>query len=705
MRLFAHLLLSGTALWAGTAYAQTPVQEEAVNPELTSTPDESVIDGESQTAPQIYTPDYFEQFNPNTAQDMVARLPGFTLQGGEGTERGFGQASLNILINGRRPSSKSSDASEILRRIPAVTVTRIEIVDGASLDIPGLSGQVANIIAKSGSLDGSWRYTARFEEGTEPQLYEGALNISGKKGLFEYVLGLSVEQFTFTENGPEQYFDGNGTLIEDRIEDGAYQDQEPEIDLNLTLNRLNGDVANLNLAGSLQNTNSGLNEFFEAVTPQGVSGQSRSNTGEDEYKYEIGGDYSTDLSLFGHDGRLKLIGLHNLDNSDISSVFEFQALGAPLQTQRFLRDDVTTEYIARGEYTWKTGGGRDWTASLEGAFNKLDSETALFINDGNAIPDDVQVEEKRVQANVTQSWSLNDRINLQTSLGAEYSEIHVVSETPPARTFFRPKGFISGSYKASPRYTWRAKIERSVGQLNFTTFISTVNLVENLENEGNDNIVPEQKWRAELALERKDSKGLSGTVRGYIDFVDDPVDRIIIARAANGAVLDGPGNLDSALVYGANANLTWLLDDFGLDGMRLEGFGSVSDSEIEDPLTGEDRAINSTILWLYSLELRQDVPNSPYAWEAAIEQGRQSPVFRLSDSFDTRFIRPESRLSFIHKDLFGMQWTLDFTNVFDFKSEQERLIFSPNRNGDIVQSRFFSRQRGRRISISVTDTF
>jgi hypothetical protein len=705
LRLFAHLLLSGTAFWAGAAYGQTPLPEEEGSPDVSSTPAESVIEGKSGTAPQVYTPDYFEKFNPNTARDMVARLPGFTLQGGEGSERGFGQASLNILINDRRPSSKSSDASEILRRIPADTVTRIEIVDGASLDIPGLSGQVANIIATSGTLSGSWRYSARFEEGTEPQLLEGSLNLSGKKGQLEYVLGLSLEQFTFTENGPEQYFNGSGTLIEDRIEDGAFQNQEPELDLNLTYNRLNGDVANLNLAGSLQNLNSGLNEFFEAVTPEGTSGQSRSNTGEDEYKYEIGGDYSTDLSLFGTDGRLKLIGLHNLDNSDISSVFEFQRFGAPLNTTRFLREDVTTEYIARGEYTWKTGEKRDWTVSLEGAFNKLDSETALLINDRPAIPDDVQVEEKRIQANVTQSWGVSEDLNLQASLGAEYSEIHVVSEAPPARTFFRPKGFLSASYTASPRYTWRAKIERTVGQLNFNTFVSTVNLSENTENEGNDNIVPDQRWRAELALERKDDKGLSGTLRGFIDFVEDPIDRIIISRAGDGTVLDGPGNLDSALVYGANANLTWLLDDFGLKGMRLEGFGSVTDSEIEDPLTNADRAINSTVLWLYSLELRQDVPNSPYAWEAAIEQGRQSPVFRFSDIFDTRFIRPESRLSLIHKDLFGMQWTLDLTNIFDFKAQQERLIFSPNRNGDVIQRRFFSRQRGQRISISVTDTF
>jgi len=90
---------------------------------------------------RVYTPDYFTQFVPQTAADMVARLPGFEIRGGGGGERGFGQASLNILINSRRPSSKSSGANQILGRIPANNVTRIEIVDGASLNIPGLSGQ------------------------------------------------------------------------------------------------------------------------------------------------------------------------------------------------------------------------------------------------------------------------------------------------------------------------------------------------------------------------------------------------------------------------------------------------------------------------------------------------------------------------------------------------------------------------------------
>ena len=127
------------------------------------TSDVSVAQDVNET--QSYSPDYFAQFQPITARDMLSRIPGFTLQGGGNNDRGFGQANLNILINGRRPSSKSSNANDILGRITANTVERIEIVDGASLDIPGLSGQVANIITSTGELSGNWEYVARLNKG------------------------------------------------------------------------------------------------------------------------------------------------------------------------------------------------------------------------------------------------------------------------------------------------------------------------------------------------------------------------------------------------------------------------------------------------------------------------------------------------------------------------------------------------------------
>jgi hypothetical protein len=678
------------AAMSSAALAQT---ESNPSPETT----------ENSSLQAVYAPDDFTQFQPNTARDMVSRIPGFILQGGEGGERGFGQASLNILINGRRPSSKSSDARDILNRIPADSVTRIEIVDGASLDIPGLSGQVANIIAKSGSLSGSWRYAARFEEGTEPQLLEGALNLSGKRGNLDYVIGLELGQFTFTDEGPEQFFDGDGALIQDRFEDSAFQQQRPTLDVNLTLNRFNGDVANLNLSGGLRNRNERIVETFSAISPNSVSGISVGRNGEDEYSYEIGGDYSTGFDLWGDGGTLKLIGLHSLENSEFDRNFAFDETGEPVTTSNFLRDDVETEYIGRTEYTWASSEKMDWAFAAEAAFNKLDSETQFFVD--NDLPDDdpVTIEETRLQSNITQSWALSDNINLQTSFGAEYSEISVPTSDAEPESFFRPKGFLSASYTLSPTYTWRGKIERSVGQLDFGTFVSTVNLTEGNANQGNAT-VPDQRWSGEIELERVNSQNISGNIRAFVDFIDDPLDRIPITLD-DGSIVEGPGNLDSATIYGVSANMTWVMDSIGLKGMRLEADGRLSDSSIEDPVTNINRAINSTLLWNYDIELRHDIPNTSLTWEAEIEQSRNSRFFRVGEIFDTRFIKPETRLSFIHKDLLGMQWTVSLTNIMNFESRRERRIFSPDRSGDLLQIERFNRQRGRRFSISVTDSF
>jgi outer membrane receptor for ferrienterochelin and colicin len=94
---------------------------------------------------RVYAPADFARFAPKTAYDMLVQVPGFSIRGAD-QERGLGQASENVLINGQRIANKSGVAIDQLQRISASSVERIEIVDAASLGIAGLSGQVANVI-------------------------------------------------------------------------------------------------------------------------------------------------------------------------------------------------------------------------------------------------------------------------------------------------------------------------------------------------------------------------------------------------------------------------------------------------------------------------------------------------------------------------------------------------------------------------------
>ena len=135
---------------------------------------------------KIYLPEEFLRFAPKTALDMIRQVPGFSLQA-ESRERGLGQASGNVLVNGQRVSGKSNDAVTSLSRIPSAGVVRIEMVDGATLNIAGLSGQVANVITRASGLSGQfqWRGEVRTRN-TKPLFTNGSASLSGSSGRLSY---------------------------------------------------------------------------------------------------------------------------------------------------------------------------------------------------------------------------------------------------------------------------------------------------------------------------------------------------------------------------------------------------------------------------------------------------------------------------------------------------------------------------------------
>jgi hypothetical protein len=59
---------------------------------------------------------------------MISRCPAFRFDGGDSDVRGFSGATGNVLIDGKRPTSKSESLEAILRRIPARSVVRIELI-------------------------------------------------------------------------------------------------------------------------------------------------------------------------------------------------------------------------------------------------------------------------------------------------------------------------------------------------------------------------------------------------------------------------------------------------------------------------------------------------------------------------------------------------------------------------------------------------
>src|SRR4029078_1059219 len=119
------LLLGGAALIApAAALAQTPPPPS--DPNVAPAPVATAV-----AAKRVYTAADFARFAPKTAHDMLVQVPSFTIRSNDQSQRGLGQASENVLINGERIANKSGGAVDQLRKVPAATVERIKIVDAA----------------------------------------------------------------------------------------------------------------------------------------------------------------------------------------------------------------------------------------------------------------------------------------------------------------------------------------------------------------------------------------------------------------------------------------------------------------------------------------------------------------------------------------------------------------------------------------------
>jgi hypothetical protein len=201
-------------------------------------------------------------------------------------------------------------------------------------------------------------------------------------------------------------------------------------------------------------------------------------------------------------------------------------------------------------------------------------------------------------------------------------------------------------------------------------------------------------------VQRIDDKVLSGTLRLFAEFIQDPIDQILFTDGSQ-----GPGNLDNAFRYGAEINGTWLLDRYGFKGGRIDFDAGLRDSTIDDPITNTRRAINRTILWNFQIDLRHDIPNTNYAWFGRVDFDHITDFFRIDERLGGNNLEPNTRIGFEHKNFFGMNVELRLDNLIDNTVNRPRTIFTPDRSGDILRMEEFNRFRGRRFSISITDTF
>jgi hypothetical protein len=619
---------------------------------------------------QVYTPADFARFAPRSALDMLNQVPGFSIRADD-QQRGLGEASGNVLVNGQRLTSKSDSVFDQLARIAASRVDKIEIVDGATLGIPGLSGQVANVTTKPSKISGRFEYRAVFRpKYAKPSFGGGEVSVSGSSPSLEWTASYSHGTGRGGAGGPSYIYDAFGNLTENRDVLIQFWGEFPRLAGRVKWKGPGSVVVNANASYSRTYQNSLNDEDRDLVTGldnlRDTQGRTRG------YNYEIGGDI--DLAL--GPGRLKLIGLDRAGHSDFRSDLRFIYVDqSPSTGNRYASVADTGEQVARAEYRWDMLGG-NWQLDGEAAFNQLDQVAHFYNLDATGALVEVPfpgssggVTEDRYESIITHNRTLGKGLTMQLGIGGEYSKLSQTGPGGLTREFWRPKGSFTLAWTPHAGLDLSLKLARTVGQLNFGDFLASVALASGNANAGNVQLVPPQAWELDLELKKNLKAWGSIDLRAYGRWITDYIDIIPVGTA------ESRGNIDSATLYGVRLQGTLNLDPIGWRGAKINFNGTLETSDLRDPLTGIHRPMGNN--WANGeFSLRYDIPKSNWAMGGGADWTYVDPYVRLFE-VGRNYEGPIYTFAFIeNKNVFGLTVNLNVFNLTGGKAIFERTVWT-----------------------------
>lgn len=585
-------------------------------------------DGDSRAAAvSTFEAGFFEPFNPQTALDLVNRVPGFSLEGG-GEKRGLASDLGNVLIDGRRPSSKAG-VERLLQRLPAANVERVELIREA---VPGVDmagqDQLVNIVTRRGAgWTGAWR--------SRIQLYESGRatpdgEISGTRTARDSTLTLSFDAENSAAGRDIVRDVRDATLSPVRTEDERAQDNFIDIAGALAYQRTFEAGHALRVDARAWRWWWRQSRFNIVAAPDG--GVLRSEPGRIESE-GAGAEISVDYDhVFSRLWSGQFTALQRIEPGQSDQFFEqVSPSGAFLGAVRVDDEDTAGETILRAELRRAPDERRSLTLIAEGAYNVLDGSLELFdVASGGETPiplpvSDARVEEHRVDLAALRVWRPVDAWTFEARIGGEFSRITQTGDAEQEREFTYFKPAASATWAPNDRDRIRFALDREVAQLSFPDFISAVDISDDLTDIGNPDLEPERTWSLEAQWRRRFSQDGALTLAARYDLVEDVQDLIPTA----GGLLDAPGNLGDGDRYVLEADLTAPLRRFGVTGGLLNLSAVLKETRVDDPVTGETRRFRGEEDWRVTIDFRQDLQARALAWGVSYTARSDQDFFRV----------------------------------------------------------------------------
>lgn len=574
---------------------------------------------EAQQGVTSYGPEFFAAQQPSTAVDMLNRIPGFTLDNGA-TVRGFEGAAGNVLIDGQRPASKTDTLQDILFRVPAGKVERIDVIRGGApgIDMQGKTVLANVVLKKDGGVRGVF---AIADNRTEDGRDLGQVRLEGSGAFRDIKWELSGRVARGIDDGMGAGKGFRFTPGQAPVRTG-YDGEGDGIFYNLT-GAVEGPLAGgtLRVNGRLNLDDFKSEELTRILTAPG--GTEQNVFLQDTDDTEVGVRFGR---KFGEAWDLELVGIRQTRDRIVDNIFTDSA------ASRFFADRDTVETIGRGVLKYRASATLSFEAGGEVAVNTLDSRTRITVDGvAQAVPAaNVEVEEDRKEAFVKGTWRPSPKWTFDAGLRYETSTINSEGDLALEKTLRYLKPRVAVTWAPQEATQLRLRVEREVDQLNFNDFVASGGLNSaGGVTAGNPDLNPAQDWVIEAAVEQRflTSGSVVLTYRHYE--YSDVVDRGPVI-ASDGSIFDRPTNIGSGTRDVLAADLTLPLDAIRMKGAQIKGNITKRWAEVTDPTTGETRFVSGPHRLDWNASFSWDMPQYRITWGVDAFGGFRESYYRFN---------------------------------------------------------------------------
>jgi len=613
----------------------------------------------------VYPASFFDDSRPATARDMINRVPGFTLETNNNTAaRGFAGTASNVLVNGSRPTAKTDDIVTILQRIPATSVERIEVIRGGApgIDMQGRS-VVANIIRKRIDSTSTVLNSNMSFLGNGQWVPNGSLEFQAVRGETSYELTLA-RTMDIWDDAP-----GNGYRVTTAPGGAPFYERA----LRQGIVRLgwsaHGGIKTPLWGGEWDNNLTVKGNNFPSAVRYFGNGGSRF----DYIARKKEGEFGSNWQGFVGSVNLEALVLQRLmrdENSNTSL--------SPTDSAVFLTRNDGGESIARVTARYGLFPNLGLEGGGEVAYNFLDGRTS-FTSNGvpvvlpNAV---IAANERRGEVFANASWRIVPELSLEAGMRMEFSTIEARGDAHRSRDFFYPKPRVLLAWAPDEHSQVRLRIERVLGQLNFSDFVATSNLSGFGVAAGNADLRPDQRWQFEAAAEHHFWEKGALVVSFLHDEITDLKDFIPVTPT-----LDAPGNIARATLDELKVNATLPLDFLGLKNGLLKSTMTWWQSEVRDPVTGEMRRISNQRERNMFIELTQDLEEWKSTWGFSFSPASfNRQTWRLSQITRIAIHNPFMNAFWSYKPTPDWKIVLGADNFLPYRFEMKQFNYPGPRN-------------------------